>query len=471
MPILKQFVSPERQYGQVECSSGQLESENEASHEDQRCADYALSIFPPQDSLRSSFEPRVASLTKTACLRVRVPQSRRLEEITPEKICVVRYMRILSLAGAMAIPTSPSTDLPDPGSLGEGFDVYEVEVTDDGARYYGEIDGGREAVEQRLATRFRDRGYRVRLARETGEHVLVATERSTTVEGLPWLNVVLFVATLATTMLAGTQWYGYGLEAGLLQLLSAWPFAAGVLSVLAIHEFGHYVASRYHDVEATLPYFIPVPTALGTLGAVIQMRGHIPDREALFDIGVAGPLAGLVATVVVTVIGVSLPPIDVSNAGGLAYATQYDLGYPPLIQIIAAALGEPLRYSDPGLAVNPVLIGGWVGAFVTFLNLLPVGQLDGAHVSRAVLGERVAVLRYVLPVALFGLAGALLAFADGQAVGIWILWGLLTLVLGRVGTATPLDDSPVDWRRKSIGAFTLVVGLLCFTPVPIVVTA
>jgi membrane-associated protease RseP (regulator of RpoE activity) len=371
----------------------------------------------------------------------------------------------------MATPTSPPTDLPEPGSLGETFDVYEVEVTDDGARYYGELEGAREAVEQRLATEFRERGYRVRLARETGEHVLVATERSTTVEGIPWLSVVLLLATVATTMFAGTQWYGYGLDAGVMRLLSAWPFAAAVLSVLAIHEFGHYVASRYHDVEATLPYFIPVPTALGTLGAVIRMKGHIPDREALFDIGVAGPLAGLVATVVVTAIGVSLPPIDVSNAGGLAYATQYELGYPPLIQVVAAVLGEPLQYSDPGLAVNPVLVGGWVGAFVTFLNLLPVGQLDGAHVSRAVLGERVEVLRYVLPLVLFGLAAALVVFADGQAVGIWILWGLLTLVFGRVGTATPLDDSPVCWQRTAVGALTLVLGLLCFTPVPIVVTA
>ncbi|WP_123536345.1 site-2 protease family protein [Halosimplex salinum] len=370
----------------------------------------------------------------------------------------------------MATPTSPPPDLPEPGSLGESFDVYEVEVTEDGARYYGELEETREAVEKRLATRFRDRGYRVRLARETGEDVLVATERSTGVEGVPWLNVALFLATVGTTMLAGTQWYGLGFDSSPVEWLSAWPFAAAVLSVLAVHEFGHYVASRYHDVEATLPYFIPVPTALGTLGAVIRMKGHIPDREALFDIGVAGPLAGLVATVVVTAIGVSLPPIDVSNAGRLAYATQYELGYPPLIQLIAAVLGQPLQYADPGLAVNPVLIGGWVGAFVTFLNLLPVGQLDGAHVSRALVGEQVEFLRYVLPIALFGLAAALLVFADGRAVGIWVLWGLLTLVLGSAGTATPLDDSPVDRRRKAVGALMLVLGALCFTPVPIVVS-
>ena len=99
------------------------------------------------------------------------------------------------------------------------------------------------------------------------------------------------------------------------------------------------------------------------------------------------------------------------------------------------------------------------------------GTLNVLDAARAVLGERVEVLRYVLPLVLFGLAAALVVFADGQAVGIWILWGLLTLVFGRAGTATPLDDSPVDWRRKAVGALTLVLGLLCFTPVPIVVTA
>jgi membrane-associated protease RseP (regulator of RpoE activity) len=381
----------------------------------------------------------------------------------------VRYLRLVALERVMSVSSSAPAGFPDPESLADAFDVYEVEATDDGVRYYGEPQDGAEAVEQHLAERFRDRGYRVRLGEEMGEHVLVATERSTEVEGIPWLNVALFLATVGTTLLAGSQWYGVDLASSPSAILSAWPFAVAVLSVLAVHEFGHYVASRYHDVEATLPYFVPLPNALGTLGAVIRMKGHIPDREALFDIGVAGPLAGLVATVAVTAVGVSLPPIDVSNAGGFAYAVQYELGYPPLVQGIAALLGEPLAYGE-GLAVNPVLVGGWVGAFVTFLNLLPVGQLDGAHVSRALVGDAVERLRYLLPLALFGLAGYLVAFADGRAAGIWILWGLLTLVFGRVGTATPLDDSGVDARRKAVGALALVAGALCFTPVPIVLT-
>jgi membrane-associated protease RseP (regulator of RpoE activity) len=240
-----------------------------------------------------------------------------------------------------------------------------------------------------------------------------------------------------------------------------------VLGVLAVHEFGHYALSRYHDVEATLPYFIPVPNLLGTFGAVIRMKGHIPDREALFDIGVAGPLAGLAATIVVTAIGVSLPPVD---ANGSMLVERYELGYPLLIQGIAAIMGEPIRYADPSVIVNPVVIGGWVGAFVTFLNLLPVGQLDGAHVTRALVGDRMAAVQWAVPMALFGLAAGLFVFEDGRAAHLWILWGVLALVFSRVPGAEPLDRTPVGSGRKAVAAVTLVLGALCFTPMPIVVT-
>jgi membrane-associated protease RseP (regulator of RpoE activity) len=355
----------------------------------------------------------------------------------------------------MATSRTVPDGLPDPDSIGAAF-------------HYGEPLADAAEVVQRVAPQFRERGYRVRITYETGEHVLVARERSTTVDSVPWLNVALFLATVATTLFAGAQWYGYDVAANPARALAAWPFSAAVLVPLAVHEFGHYAASRYHDVEASLPYFVPVPTALGTLGAVISMRDHLPDRKALFDIGVAGPLAGLVATVVVTAVGVSLPPVDVSGAGEFAAARQYELGYPPLVQAVAYLLGEPLQYADPDLAVNPVVVGGWVGAFVTFLNLLPVGQLDGAHVARALVGERVAALRYVVPAALFGLAGVVGTVVGGQAAVLWVVWGGITLLFGRAGTATPLDDSDVDRKRKLVGAATLVLGLLCFTPVPLV---
>jgi len=365
----------------------------------------------------------------------------------------------------MATPAAPG-DVPDPESLADAFSVYEVEVSGDDVRYYGEPMDGREEVIRRLAPRFRQRGHRVTLQRETGEFVLVATERSLGVEGIPWTNVLLFCATVLTTLFAGARWYGYDALTEPAQLLAAWPFAVSVLGVLAVHEFGHYALSRYHSVEASLPYFIPIPNVLGTLGAVIRMRDNIPSRKALFDIGVAGPLAGIAATIVVTDIGVTLPPVAV---GPDTLIAEVELGFPLLVQGIAAALGEPLKYGE-GYIVNPVVIGGWVGAFVTFLNLLPVGQLDGAHVTRAVVGEYISLVQTAVPLALFGLAGYLFVFADGRGATLWVLWGMLTLLFSRAGNATPVDESSVGRRRQAIAVLTLVVGALCFTPVPIVLS-
>jgi membrane-associated protease RseP (regulator of RpoE activity) len=362
-------------------------------------------------------------------------------------------------------PTTLPADLPGPEALDDHFRVYEVDVDDAAVRYYGEPRAGETTVLQQVAPAFRTRGYRVTLESRFGEHVLVATRRSVGIDGVPWTNVVLFVATVLTTLLAGATWYGIPVAEEPLAIVRAWPFAASVLGVLLVHELGHYVTSRYHDVAASLPYFIPVPTLLGTLGAVIRLNDHVPSRRALFDIGVAGPLAGLVATVAVTVVGVSLPPVET----GQTVTAGIELGYPPLVQLVAAAVGRPLVYPDPSLSVNPVVVGGWVGAFVTFLNLLPVGQLDGAHVTRALVGDAVDTIERLVPIALFGLAGYLFVFADGQAMGIWLVWGVLTLVFGRVGGVTPLEESPVDTKRRLVALLTLVLGVLSFTPVPIVV--
>jgi membrane-associated protease RseP (regulator of RpoE activity) len=337
-----------------------------------------------------------------------------------------------------------------------------VEVAEERVRYYGELAGAKESVMRTLAPAFRERGYRVDLTYETGEYVLTATERSTGVDGVPWTHVALFGATVLTTLYAGSQWYAIDLSADPLAILRAWPFALSVMGVLAIHELGHYALSRHHDVEATLPYFIPIPSILGTLGAVIRMKDTIPSRRALFDIGVAGPLAGLAATVVVTAVGVSLPPVATDGS----MVADLELGYPLLVQGIAALLGEPLTYG-PGSTVNPVVVGGWVGAFVTFLNLLPVGQLDGAHVTRALVGDRLAAVQRLVPVALFGLAGYLVLFENGQGAQVWGLWGLLALLFSRAGNATPMDETPVDVKRRAIGVLTLLLGLACFTPIPI----
>jgi membrane-associated protease RseP (regulator of RpoE activity) len=353
------------------------------------------------------------------------------------------------------------------------FRVYEAREEGDRLVYFGEPLAPREAILERVWPRFRERGYEVVLTERTGEHVLVAEPTEVGVDGIPWTNVVLFLATVLSTFYAGTMWYYIQnpLADPVHTVLTVWPFVAAVIGVLGVHELGHYALSRYHDVDATLPYFIPFPTIIGTMGAVIRMRGQMPDRRALFDIGVAGPLAGLAATVVVTAIGLSLDPIRVPQwVLDSPNTMQLQFGYPPLFQAIAYATGQPVAYADPRVAVNPVVFGGWVGMFVTFLNLLPVGQLDGGHIVRALVGKRQATVAASVPAVLFGLAGYLYFVEDvGSAVSLWAFWGLIAMVFAFAGPAHPIHEQPLDARRKLVGVATLALGLLCFTPVPIAI--
>ncbi|MFB6107139.1 MAG: site-2 protease family protein [Halobacteriaceae archaeon] len=362
-----------------------------------------------------------------------------------------------------------SDAVPSPRAFASVFRVYEVRQNGDSVRYYGDPLTNQEALLRTVWPLFRERGYDVSFTRETGEYVLVAEPVDVSVDGVPWTNIVLLGLTVLSTLYAGSAWYYADLAADPWTLLRGLPFVAAVLGVLGTHELGHYVMSRYHRVDASLPYFIPVPSFIGTMGAVIRMKGHIPDRRALFDIGVAGPLAGLVATVVVTAVGLTLPPVHVPDWVFSATQTvELEFGYPPLIHIIAWVVGQPLVYDDPHLAVNPVVIGGWVGMFVTFLNLLPVGQLDGGHIVRAILGPRQETVAALVPGALFALAGYLYFFTEvSDAAGIWAFWGVLTTVVAYAGSARPISDERLDARRTLLGVLTLVLGVLCFTPVPI----
>ncbi|GGM57213.1 membrane-associated protease RseP (regulator of RpoE activity) [Halarchaeum rubridurum] len=362
----------------------------------------------------------------------------------------------------------PPDDAPTAGALSSVFSVYEVVREGETVVYYGEPLVDRSALQRTALPLFRDHGYDVRIEERPGEVVLAATPARDDAEssaGVPWTNVALAGLTVLTTLYAGAQWY-YVDDIFSVDVLRAVPFVLAVMGVLGVHELGHYVMTRYHGVDATLPYFIPIPfSPIGTLGAVIRMKGVMPDREALFDIGVAGPLAGLVATVVVTAVGLLLPPISVPTVqtGGIAIG----FGNPPLLRLIAWALDQPLSYGA-GLAVNPVVFGGWVGMFVTFLNLLPAGQLDGGHVMRAVFGpiyERVAPL---VPTVLFGLAAYVYVARDAtNAAVVWVMWGLITSFLAFQGSARPIEENDLDTRRLAVAALTLLGGLLCFMPVPI----
>jgi membrane-associated protease RseP (regulator of RpoE activity) len=372
---------------------------------------------------------------------------------------------------------------PSPESLLPAFQTTDIERTDDGRLiYYGYPKTGVRRLEREVWPLFREHGYEVRLqtVRDTepdpitgvdiGEtrRALVANPRRKG-DGVPWTNVVMFFATVLTTLYAGTIWYYQPVD-GPLDLLAGWPFAAAVLGVLAVHELGHYALSRYHSVEASLPYFIPVPSFIGTFGAMISIRGRIPDRRALFDIGVSGPLAGLVAAIAVAVIGLHLDPVRVPEYVIESEASvQIELGYPPLLEFLAWATGQQLTYEAPAVVANPVIFGAWVGLFVTFLNLLPVGQLDGGHMVRSMFGDRAETVSSFVPTLLFGLAAYLFVFSDASsnASVLWGFWGLVTMVLAYVGPVTPIFDEPLDRGRIAVGVVTFALGVLCFTPVPI----
>lgn len=374
------------------------------------------------------------------------------------------------IAGATA------RDHPYPAALAAVFDLREVRTRGDRLLYVGDSLVPEEMLLREAWPAFREAGYEVETAQTntTGPDVVVVRPRSEGIDGVPWTNVLLLLATLATTLFVGaTAWYYVpvsDLTANPLLALQAWPFVASVLGVLLTHELGHYVMGRYHGVDVSLPYLIPFVFPFGTMGAIISIRGQMPDRKALFDVGVAGPIAGLVATIAVTAIGLSLPPMEVPasvlNTSGQAIS----FGDPPLLRLIAAALGEQLGYADDSLSVHPVVVGGWVGMFFTLLNLLPVGQLDGGHIVRAILGERQETVAALVPLSLFGVAAYLYEVRDlalNDSVGLWVFWGLFAMFIAYKGPADPIDDSPIGPARIAVGLLTFAVGALCFMLVPV----
>ena len=377
----------------------------------------------------------------------------------------------------MAADEPPSQSDPEAGpplsALADEFHVEDVRRDGETIYYYGTPLRTPEMTMRNVWGAFHEAGYDAELTTSAGRYVIVAEPSSHGPEGIPWKNVLLFLATVVSTLYVGARWFYVDPVANPVEaVLTAWPFSAAILFVLGTHELGHYVMSRYHDVDASLPYFLPFPTLIGTMGAVIRMRGRIPNRKALFDIGVAGPLAGLVATTVVTVVGLHLDPITVPQWAADSSGGYIRFNDPLLLGILGELTGQPTSYEDPRLAANPVIFGGWVGMFVTFLNLLPVGQFDGGHIVRAMVGPRQESVAAAVPAALFGLAGYLYFVHEStNAVVLWVVWGVIGLALAYAGPAAPIRDEPIDRGRAALGVLTFALGVLCFTPVPFEIVA
>jgi membrane-associated protease RseP (regulator of RpoE activity) len=309
--------------------------------------------------------------------------------------------------------------------------------------------------------------------------------------GKLWVNLLLFVLTLLSVLFAGTVFTYNGpipqdtlgqIWTLITNLWVGWPFAVSLLAILLAHEFGHYFVGRARGAAVTLPYFIPFPfSPIGTMGAFIQMKSIPRSKRALFDLAIAGPLAGLVVAIPVLLLGLSqsslgtvtLYPGSFAEGNSLLYLLAKFAVFGRLLPASGNLNGLPLLYhwvsyffigrpspvGSTDVFINPVAWAGWVGLLVTFLNLVPAGQLDGGHVIYAVFGRRV---NRILPVILVFMV--LLGFFWSG----WWLWAFLIFLLGR-SHAEPLDQiTQLDSRRKALAVLMLVIFLIVLMPVPFI---
>jgi membrane-associated protease RseP (regulator of RpoE activity) len=336
------------------------------------------------------------------------------------------------------------------------FDVYEIQNSGEALYFYGTPIIDSENVEGELWAPFHQFGFRCILKHELGEYFLLVTPEKKAKEET-WINLVLFIVTFFTTMICGAWMFGVNLGNEPMQLFRGLPFSLAIMAILGSHEMAHYIMARHHGMEASLPYFIPFPAFIGTMGAIIRYKGSVPSRKALFDVGIAGPLAGLLMSVAVTFVGFNLKLPAVQP---LQDSLMFDLGLPPLfvfIQTLVGATGENL---------HPVAFAGWIGMLVTLLNLLPAGQLDGGHILRAMLGKRAERVSFLMPRILL-LVGLYVIYWLKEDGLIWIFWALFLWAFASIGHPSPLHDKvELDRKRILLGIVMFILGLLCFTLIP-----
>ncbi|HSF83571.1 MAG TPA: site-2 protease family protein [Anaerolineales bacterium] len=368
------------------------------------------------------------------------------------------------------------------------------------ARYRGRLyNEDTAAAYEQLAAALRPMEITPLFRKEKDQHVVILL--SGIVRPRPsniWVNVVLFLLTLVSVIIAGVYYTLAGVYEGpanpsLQQLFpylvrslgGGLAFAASILAILLAHEFGHYLAGRYHRTHVTLPYFIPFPfSAFGTMGAFIQLKEPPKNKRILLDIGIAGPIAGLVVAIPVLLLGLGLSqlsPIPTQLAPGqglqiegnsLLYLFSKYLVFGQLLPSPSSYggmpvwqywlqyffTGRPLPLGGMDVFLHPVAWAGWAGLLVTALNLIPAGQLDGGHVLYVLLGKRATTLLPVILIALLAL---------GMVWPGWWLWALLIFLLGRLH-AEPLDQiTPLDPSRRMVAILGLVIFVLVFTPVPL----
>lgn len=274
----------------------------------------------------------------------------------------------------------------------------------------------------------------------------------------PIVNILLFLATLCTTTLAGASQEG-GFWAS---IAGGLPYSLTLMSILLCHEFGHYFAARRFGVRVTLPYFIPIPpiagwgSIVGTMGAVIKTKSPIPDRRALLYVGVMGPIPGFLISLAAVTVGIALSEVKQLPAPGGDYLVPV-FGDSLLFGLIARLIHGPM---PPGhdLFLSPYAWAGWIGFLITGLNLMPIGQLDGGHVLYALMGRR---QRYVGWVALAGLVGLSFIWIG------WVIWIILTLTLLMVAHPEVPEGDPLSVGERVMGWIGMLILVLTFIPKPV----
>ena len=274
------------------------------------------------------------------------------------------------------------------------------------------------------------------------------------------LHWLLFFATLATTTWAGALHAGVNLLQQPERFAVGLPYSLALLLILGSHELGHYFTAKIHGIEVTPPYFIPVPFALGTFGAFIKIKSLAPSRSALFDVAVAGPLAGLVFAVPALLIGLRFSQVMPGPVRDLAGQAGVNIDSSVLLACLAKlSLGTSFLEGDH-LRLNPLAFAGWLGLIVTALNLLPIGQLDGGHMAHALFGSRKA----------HGLSMVAIAALFLLALFVWpalMFWAIIVFFIAGTHDAPAADDlTPVAWSRRALGYFAFLLLLLIIVPVP-----
>ncbi len=350
------------------------------------------------------------------------------------------------------------------GAISDLFEVQNYTVGEpkpDHIRFRGRFTCKFPDCFDELRGRFEKHGFTPFIREEDGQTILIAAPVVFEPAPSNWIiNLVLLLATIASLLFVG----GLGYSDTLLgSFVAGIPYAVSLMLILGAHELGHYFAARYHNVPVTLPYFIPFPIPpIGTMGAFIRLKAPVKNKRALFDVGVAGPLAGLAFAIPILIIGLMTSDVGPLPEGGYMLEGNSILYGNIKLALFGQRLPDFINNVD--VSLNQIAWAGWVGLLVTGLNLIPVGQLDGGHIAYVLFGKRARLLYW--PV----IAG-LVALLIITRMPMWGLWIVMLFVFGRQ-YAEPLDDvTPVDQNRRLIAIFSMFIFLLVFVPIPLRIIA